>query len=533
MKRQMTVLFFTVFIDLVGFGIVIPLHTYLARHFGASPAEIGWLMASYSLLQFIFAPVWGRLSDRVGRKPIILLGLCGSAVSYVMFAFGQSYEVLLLSRAFAGICGAPISVAMASMADITGAQERSKGMGLIGAAFGLGFVLGPAIGGLGADIGFQWGEQPPFGIGFPALIAALICFLNLILAFFSFNETLPLRKQSSPVALSAWQRLQQIVKLSSEPVVGPLLGIYFLASLGLSFMEVSLFMWVQDRFQLSLSTASLGFAYVGLVMALTQGGLIRSLLPRFGERRLQLLGLCLSTVGIASLPWATPWWTLIFPVSLLGLGTGLANPSMTGSISLLAAATVQGGVFGVTQSLSALGRILGPSLGAWSYGSLSSAAPFYLGGGMMAAAAVWTWRCFSKLPENAKSSSPTNPQSQDKRVNTGIHANGARESSRVESEEFNSIGLFQFENLANNQIPFIILDLRTEVVATSSSLLNTCLAQAPKVDLKDLLKLVEQESWKKDQPLIAMTDGKSEGLSVIRQLNDLGYINTLWIDLES
>ncbi|MCJ8275373.1 MAG: MFS transporter, partial [Bdellovibrionales bacterium] len=170
-KRSLKIIFFTVFLDLVGFGIILPLIPYLAREFKASPVQIGFLMAIFSFMQFLFSPLWGKLSDRFGRRPIILISLFGASFSYVFFAFAQTLTLLFVARGLAGFFAANISAAQAYIADITPKDKRSVGMGLIGAAFGLGFIMGPAIAGLTGPIGEALGDQPPFGIQFSALVA--------------------------------------------------------------------------------------------------------------------------------------------------------------------------------------------------------------------------------------------------------------------------------------------------------------------------------------------------------------------------
>ena len=189
-KRSLAIIFFTVFLDLVGFGIILPLIPYLAREFSASPVQIGWLMATFSIMQFLFAPMWGRLSDRFGRRPIILISLFGATFAYLFFAFAQELTYLFIARGLAGFFAANISAAQAYIADITPKDKRSMSMGLIGAAFGLGFIMGPAIAGLTGPIGESLGDQPPFGIQFSAVVAAGLNALNLILAFFMLPETI-------------------------------------------------------------------------------------------------------------------------------------------------------------------------------------------------------------------------------------------------------------------------------------------------------------------------------------------------------
>lgn len=377
-KKALIVIFFTVFIDLIGFGIIIPLNPYLARQFGADAFQVGLLMSVYSGMQFLFSPFWGHLSDKFGRRPIILISLFGAAIAHLAFAFGDSLWILFFARAFAGIFGANISTAMAYIADVTEGKDRSKGMGLIGAAFGLGFILGPFIGGIAGRIGESLGSVPPWGGSFPAVVASVICFGNFILAFFVLKETLALelRKKASKRA----SRLSLIFKYLKTPILGHLMFVYFLSIMGMAHMEASLFMYVQDIFSWSLVKASFGFAYVGIIMVFTQGFLIRKIIPQYGERKVMIVGLLTVGTGLSMIGWAHSIPVMAVAVTLLGLGSGLVNPALTGSVSLVADKSEQGVVMGVNQSLAALSRILGPALGGWFYRDIGAPWPFWVAG---------------------------------------------------------------------------------------------------------------------------------------------------------
>lgn len=283
--KRLGIIFLTVFMDLVGFGIIIPLNPYLAKVYGATPLQVGLLMSVYSLMQFIFAPIWGQLSDRYGRRPIILISLLGSAVAHLAFGLSPSLTGLMIARGFAGLFGGNISTAMAYIADITGAQDRSKGMGLIGAAFGLGFLLGPFIGGVSAHVM----ENPSS----PAFIAAGICFANFLLAI----RFLPESNQRLESASEKKSRFKKIFGALGTPVLGTVIFLVFINTLGMALIEASLFLFVQEKFQWSLAEASWGFAYIGLILVFTQGYLIRKWMPRFGERKLLYAGLALTAAA--------------------------------------------------------------------------------------------------------------------------------------------------------------------------------------------------------------------------------------------
>lgn len=409
-KAHLTILFVTVFIDLVGFGIIIPLTPYLATQFGANSGDVGILMSVYSLFQFLFSPFWGRLSDRFGRRPILLMSLLGSSLSYLGFAFAGSLTMLILCRIFAGLFTANISTAMASIADVTPPEKRAQSMGLIGAAFGIGFIVGPAFGGLLSEWGAQIGSTPPWGMSFPSLGAAALCFLNFVSAIFLLPESLPPEKRTraavaSDSALNVTptlaERIKKVFEAFGKPLVGPLMWIYFLVGLGMAHMEVSLGLFLKEAYGWSLTKSSYMFALVGLVMAFTQGYLIRKLLPKLGERRILALGLALGGIGLGGLAFIddpSPLYVLMF---LLSIGVSLANPATLGSISALSSSETQGKTFGETQSLAALGRILGPISGGFLYSHFGKQSPFLVGGALFALGLLILATIFSRIPRFA------------------------------------------------------------------------------------------------------------------------------------
>lgn len=403
-KKPFLVIFITVFMDLVGFGIVIPLNPYLARQFGADPLQVGLLMTIFSGLQFLASPLWGQLSDRIGRRPVILVSVLGAAIAHVWFGFATTLTGLFLARALAGLFGGNISAAMAAVADITTPQDRAKGMGMIGAAFGLGFIFGPFIGGILASVGHSFGETAPYGASFPAVIAGLICFANFILALFILPETNPHINGKSKEPLPARRpRLSLLWAMMKQPVVNSVLLIFFLMSLAMAHMEASLFMLVQDRFGWTITTASMGFAYVGIIIALTQGGLIRKTLPRIGEARSFNIGLFFMALGFFGVAISPNIPLLAIAVTFLALGNGFANPALTASVSLLSNKSEQGASMGVNQSLSALGRIIGPAAGGWAYRSLGMPYPFYIACILVTVAMLIGLKVQSQVPRAARS----------------------------------------------------------------------------------------------------------------------------------
>jgi DHA1 family tetracycline resistance protein-like MFS transporter len=366
-KFSLLSIFLIVFVDLIGFGLLLPLLPYLARSFEATSFEIGALMAIYSLMQFLFAPLWGRLSDRWGRRPLLLMSLIGGGLSYLLFAWTSSLWVLFLARALAGFFAATISTAQAYIADVTEAKDRSKGMGLIGAAFGMGFIFGPLLGAFLGSWGESLGSAPPLGQSFAAVGAGALCFLNFIFCFFFLKE--PARRSAQDKSL--------LPKITwGEPKERLLMLVaFFLATLAMSVMEVMLFPYMEDEFGWTHRDSSLGFAVVGVVMVLVQGVFIRVILKRTTDKAILLTGLVLFTISLYLIP-LSGLWLLGTAMVILGFGSGFYRPTSMGLISSWSTAEEQGRVLGVTQSLGALARILGPLFGGWVYDSWSRHAVF-------------------------------------------------------------------------------------------------------------------------------------------------------------
>ena len=370
-KPSLLVVFLTVFIDLIGFGIVVPLVPIFSRHYGASGWVIGAIIASFSAMQFVFSPIWGRLSDHHGRRPILLISTAGAALSYVLFAVGSGFEdhtaalwTLLVSRVFAGACGGNITVAQAYIADITPPENRSKRMGLIGMAFGLGFIFGPALSGIALKL---------FGATGPGWTAAALCAANFFLAFTILAESR--KPDSSPVVRRP--RLNQWGHTLAQPNIGLLVLIFFLATFAFSCFESTLPLLVSDNFNLGIAvdetkpatTVISLFVFCGIIGAFIQGGAIGRLVKIFGEPKLISLSLFLTGISLILLPYikgdgplqwmavlhATdwPWIKLLLALALLAVGSALTRPPLFGLLSNLAPANEQGATIGVAQSAGA------------------------------------------------------------------------------------------------------------------------------------------------------------------------------------
>ncbi len=352
-RKSLLIIFLSVFIDLIGFGIVLPLLPIYSENFGAGDLVIGLIIASYSLMQFLFAPAWGRLSDRIGRRPVLLISNFGSAASYVLFAVasvqdtGAALWLLLASRVFAGICGANLSVASAYIADISPPEKRSKSMGLIGMAFGLGFIFGPALG--------QFALQG-FGPAGPGWVAATICALNFGFGYFILGES---RRPGSEAAVKR-PKLEQWTATLRQPTVGLLVLVYFFATFCFASFESTFPRLLFARSGDAVLYVGYLFTYCGVLSAIIQGGLIGPLVKRLGEAKLIAVSLFAFAVGLVILPYFGHMAWLIFGLGLVAAGSALNRPPTFGLISMHTSADHQGTVLGVTQSAGSLARILAP-----------------------------------------------------------------------------------------------------------------------------------------------------------------------------
>jgi multidrug resistance protein len=336
----------------MGFGIVIPLLPIYAERMHATPFAAGALIAVYSLMQLVFAPAWGRLSDRVGRRPVLLVSLAGSAISYLLLGAAGSLAMLFVARALAGVAGANIPVAQAYIADVTSPAERARGMGLIGAAFGLGMVIGPGIGG-GLSL---------IGPRVPEYAAAVLCLANLLLAAYSLPESLPraVRRAASFRHPLSVRSLRDAV---ARPGAATLLAVFFLVTLGFAILEGTFSLAAAHRWELSSAQVDGLWLYMGIVAVVVQGWLVGRLARRVPERALVVAGTLALGAGFLWIPFAGPAPALLTALALVIGGQGLASPSLSSLISKTVEAPVQGEVLGVSQSLSAGARVLGPAGG--------------------------------------------------------------------------------------------------------------------------------------------------------------------------
>jgi DHA1 family tetracycline resistance protein-like MFS transporter len=378
----MPILFLIVFVDLVGFGVIIPLLPFYGEHFAATPAQVGFLMAAYSLTQFIAAPFWGRLSDRIGRKPVLVVSLIGAVGAYVWLGYAGSLWMLFVARLIGGAMAGNISTAFAYVADVTGPENRAKGMGLIGAAFGLGFIFGPAIGGILAG-------KDPLNADYttPALTAAGLSALALVLTVVLLKETLSKESRARQSAMPPRIRWQKFRQTLAQPTVTLLLGISFLATMAFAGMETTFAMWSRRQFGWGPEQNGYLFAFVGLLCAAVQGGLIGRLARRLGEALLILNGAIALAIGMLMIPFSTSLPPLLIAMIVIAVGFSLLSPSLNSLISLQVDADLQGGTMGVTRSVTTLARILGPVWAGALFHFLGKEWPF-IGGALMMTAVI-------------------------------------------------------------------------------------------------------------------------------------------------
>jgi multidrug resistance protein len=360
MKRSpLIVIFTTVFIDLVGFGIVIPVLPFYAEGtvFNATPRTVGFLFASYSIMQLVFSPILGRLSDRYGRRPVLFISIIGTGVGFLILGFAQTVFMLFVGRILDGITGGNISTAQAYIADITTKENRAKGMGLVGAAFGLGFIFGPAIGGILS----RWGIHIPF------FFAGGLCFANAILLYFTLPETVT-KDHPARQSAAGGRGLSQLLQSFKDPRLAFVLTIYFLFIVAFSIMTTSFSLYTMFRFGYDAQHTGYLFAYVGLIAVVIQGGLIGKLVKRFGELPLVIFGAFCFAVSLFAVPFVGPvaggLAALLIGGGVFSMGNSLATPALTSLASKSVGPADQGTVLGVTQSVASLARAVGPSLAA-------------------------------------------------------------------------------------------------------------------------------------------------------------------------
>ncbi|MBX9654772.1 MFS transporter [bacterium] len=380
-RRPLMIIFLVVFIDLLGFGLVLPLMPLYADQLNASPATIGMLQASFSAMQFLFSPFWGRLSDRIGRRPVLLIGLTGSVIFYSLFGWASglgNLTLMFIARIGAGIAGATISTAQAYIADSTTRERRTAGMAIIGAAFGMGFVFGPLIGALAI---YWLGENSSSIAAFPGYLAAGFSAVALLLAIFILPESL---KPNSEASHKGWFSFGEFRIALRMPGVASLIAVFFLATFSFAVFETTIALFAKRVFDLDLKHNFYLFAYFGFLLVMAQGG-VRSFSKRMSPESIGFTGTVLLLIGMLGLVTASAIHSIalfyVVPVILI-TGFAFLTTSSQSMISLRSRADEQGGILGLNQSTASLARILGPLVGNATFG-VQHQLPYWISAGLM------------------------------------------------------------------------------------------------------------------------------------------------------
>ena len=433
-RRALAVVFVIVFVDLLGFGILIPVIPLYALSFGATEFVGSLLIASYSAMQFVAAPFLGRLSDARGRRPVLLLSLTGSVLAWTMFGLAGSLAVLFAARMLAGAMGGNIATAQAYIADVTPPEDRARGLGLLGAAFGLGFIFGPALGGFFASefavaaagsVFPAWLPATEFSL--PSFAAAAITGANLVAAYFLLPESRPPEARAASREADGESRLAELADALRTRGLGTLVVSFFLVSFAFSALESQFIFLTNDQYGYGATENAVLLTYFGVVIAVVQGGLIGPLTDRYGEYRIAIVGAAIQVFTLAAVPFApllgeylpsvgpllpvgptlpAAVVALAFVVTPLAFGNAVTNVSLNTLVSRSSAADEQGGAFGLTQSAGSLARTFGPALAGLLYTAVDFWAPFVLGGALMIPIVVLLARLDVSLLSGAGETTP-------------------------------------------------------------------------------------------------------------------------------
>lgn len=372
-KKAFTIIFLTVFIDLLGFGLVIPILPTYAKELGASNIEVGFLAGIFSIMNFFFTPFLGSYSDRVGRRPIILLSISANVIGYLIFGFAGNLTLFMLSRIVNGIGSSNIAAAQAYISDITKPEDRTKYLGMIGAAFGLGFVFGPAAGGfIKSHYGFEW-------VGFTA---AILCGINFLSAYFFLPESIKEKNAASPIRFVP---LKDYANALQKPLLREILFLWIIYIMAFTMMQtVSALLW-KEHYGMDEKHIGFIFAIIGVSSAIAQGGLVGLISKKLGRNRILLLGCVLMCIGLGMIPLIPQnmfWTGTVLWIALTAIGGGCLTPSLQSLVSLISPPSEQGRMLGLSQSLGSLSRVLGPAISGFAY-DLHFSTPYFIGSGLM------------------------------------------------------------------------------------------------------------------------------------------------------
>jgi DHA1 family tetracycline resistance protein-like MFS transporter len=401
------VLFLIVFVGMVGFGIILPLFPFYAERFGASPEIITWTMAAFTLSQAIATPIWGRVSDAFGRRWVLVLTMLGQAVAYVILAYADELWLVIVSRVFGGLMAGNISAAFAYVTDITTEENRSAGLGKVGAAMGLGFIFGPAFGGLLAGAEVETANYVA-----PALASAIVCTIAMFGTIFFLPESLSEanRKPLFKRAGSAPQTPASSMVPVHRDMLMKLLITALIFYTAMSLMESIFPLWGNDKFNMGPRHIGGVFFVLGSISAVMQGALIGPLSRRFGEKHVAIVAGLFFAAGLLGMAASVADWQIWFGLVLFGIGVGLFNPTVSSMVSMTAAANERGAIMGRYQAASAMGRVIGPAFSGLVYSKIGLGAPFTIAAVIMVPALILLGRVRFKAKKSGEE--PANDSNQ-------------------------------------------------------------------------------------------------------------------------
>jgi len=382
-KRRLFTIFIIVFVDLLGFSLILPLLPYYAETFGANPTVAGFLVASYALAQLLGAPLLGRLSDRIGRRPVLLVSILGTFLGFVLLGVARSLWVLFAARIIDGLTGGNISVAQAYIADVTDEKNRARALGMIGAAFGLGFIIGPAVGGL----------MSAWGYNVPAFAAAALSLINLTSAFFLLPESLsPARRAMLAQRPRPSFTFEALWRALNRPRVGPLLHTRLFFALASATFPTVFTLYAQYRLRLDARTTGLVLAYVGVLAVVVQGGAMGWMTQRYSDKQLIFASTIVMTLALAAWAFAPNLWTLLVVLAPLSAANGTLNTVLNSALTKSVHPEEVGGTLGLAASIESLSRVVAPSVGGVLLQNVGTWAPGIFSALVMVWVVTFVWR---------------------------------------------------------------------------------------------------------------------------------------------
>lgn len=369
--KRMWIIFLIIFVNMLGFGIILPLLPYYVESMGAGAITIGLLSATYSLFQLLAAPILGELSDKIGRRPILIFSLIGTTISFVLLGIANTILIVFISRILDGISGGNISTAQAYIADITSKENRTQGMGVMMAAFSLGFILGPALGGILSE----------YGYAVPAYVAAVVSLISTLLTILFLPESLGLKKAAVQPAkkLKKLFNLKDFYDALTHPHVGTALTITFMVTLAFSLMQGTFAIFSEHTLHLTAKDVGYLFAFLGLIGVIMQLFLLKRITTWLSERKAVVTSIVLMSLSLMLLALANSTLMLYMAISLLAIGNSISGPILAGIISKLTPENEQGNMMGTSQSVGSFARLIGPVIGTGVYSFIGVRAPYIFG----------------------------------------------------------------------------------------------------------------------------------------------------------